>query len=165
MRNTIMGWVVGTFAVAAVLAVPSDARSQSSPSIQRATEFESQAFQLLDERDRWAYAANLYWAAAELRADEDPQVQENLRIAANLALETGNPTGAITVLESAASRALASGDVVQAAGVLADAAWVASKAGLRRDQRRLGSEAIRLADSSELTRAERDQILSRFRGA
>ena len=164
MRKTMMGWVVSTFAVAAVLAVPSDARSQSSPSTQRAAEFESQASQVLDQRDRWAYAANLYWAAAQLRADEDPRVQEDLRIAANLAYETGNATGAITALESAASRALASGDVVGAAGTFTDAAWVANKAGLRIDQRRLGSRAVELADSPQLTKAERSQILSRFRG-
>ena len=165
MRKTIMGWVVSTFAVAAVLAVPSDARSQTPPDIQKAAEFESQASQFLNQRDRWAVAANLYWAAAELRADGDPQVEENLRIVANLSYGTGNVTGAITALESAASRALASGDVARAAGILTDAAWVADRAGLRIDQRRLASRVVGLADSSELTRAERSQILSRFRGA
>ena len=72
--------------------------------------------------------------------------------------------GAIAALESAGSRALASGDVVRAAEIFADAAWVARKAELRIDQRRLGSRVSELAESSELTRAERNQILSAFRG-
>ena len=79
--------------------------------------------------------------------------------------ETGDAAGAITALESAGSRALANGDVVgAAAGIFADAAWVANKAGLRADQRRLSSRVAQLANSSELTRTERNQILARFRG-
>ncbi len=67
--------------------------------------------------------------------------------------------GAIAALESAGSRALASGDVVQAADMFADAARVAKKAGLRIEQRRLSSRVGELAYSSVLTRAERNQIL------
>ncbi len=65
----------------------------------------------------------------------------------------------IAALESAGSRALGSGDVVRAADMFAHAAWVAKKAGLRIDQRRLSSRVGELAYSSELTRAERNQIL------
>ncbi len=67
--------------------------------------------------------------------------------------------GAIAALESAGSRALASGDVVRAADLFADAARVAKNAGLRIDQRRLSSRVGELAYSSELTRAERNLIL------
>ena len=174
MRNTTMGWVVTTLALIAVVVVPSDGQSQVSPDIQMAVELESEAFKLHDQPDRWAYAADLYLAAAQLREDEDPRAaQEDLLLAANLSYETGNTAGAIAALEGAASRALASGDVGRAAGIFADAAWVAKKAeiridqrrlGLRIDQRRLGSRAVELADSSELTSAERSQILSRFLG-
>ncbi len=104
-------------------------------------------------------------AAVQLRADEDPQAQADLLLAAHLSYKTGDTAGAIAAFESAGSRALADGDVVRAAGIFADAAWVADKAGLRIDLRRLSSRAIELADSSEVTRAERSQILSRFRGA
>ncbi len=174
MRNTIMGWVVPTLALIAVLGVPSDGQSQASPDIQMAIELESEASRLHNQPDRWAHAADLYLAAAQLREDEDPRAaQEDLLLAANLSYETGNTAGAIAALEGAASRALASGDVVRAADIFADAAWVAKKAevridqrrlGLRIDQRRLGSRAVKLADSSELTSAERSQILSRFGG-
>ncbi len=70
----------------------------------------------------------------------------------------------IAALESAGSRALGSGDVVRAADMFAHAAWVAKKAGLRIDQRRLSSWVAELAESSELTTAERRQILWRFGG-
>ncbi len=162
MRKSTMGWVVPTLAFIAVSAVPSDVQGQSSPGSQRAAELESEASGLHDQRDRWAYAADLYLAAVQLREDEDPQAQENLLMVANLSYETGSTAVAIAALESAGSRALARGDVVRAAGIFTDAAWVADKAGLSSDHRRLGSRAVRLADSSELTRAERNQILSRF---
>ena len=169
MRKTMMGWVVTTLALIAVLAVPSDGQSQSSPGApgtrgaRMAVELEFEASRLHDQLDRWAYAARLYLGAVQLREDEGPQAQEDLLLAANLSYATGNTAGAITALESAGSRALASGDVVRAADLFTDAAWVAKKAGLRTDQHRLSSKAFKLADSSELTGAERSQILSRFR--
>jgi len=164
MKKTMMGWVVTAFALATVLVIPADGQSQTSENIQRAIELESEASRFLDQPDRWAYAANIYWAAAQLRADEDPQGQEDLRIAASLVYETGDAAGAITALESAGSRALANGDVVGAAGIFTDAVWVANKAGLKADQRRLSSRVAQLANSSDLTRTERNQILARFRG-
>ena len=163
MRKMMMGWVLTTL-VAAMLAVPSDAQSQSSPGVEMAAELESEASKLHDQRDQWAYAADLYLAAVQLRGAEDPQSQDNLLIVANLSYETGDTKGAMVALESAASRVLASGDVVRAAGIFADAAWVAGKAGLRNDEFRLSSRAIELADASELSQAERVQILSRFKG-
>jgi len=142
-----------------------DARSQSSQAAQRAAELEAEASQFLDQQDRWAYAADLYMAAVQLRADDDPQAERDLMIAANLSYGTGDPTGAISALESGASRALASGDVVQAVNMFADAAWVAEKANRRADQRRLTSKVNELIDSSDLTTAERRQIQLRFRGS
>ena len=164
MKMTMMGWVVTVFALTAVLTIPSEGQSQTSADNQMAVELESEAARFLDQPDRWAYAANIYWAAAQLRGDDDPQAQEDLRIAASLVYETGDAAGAITALESAGSRALANGDVVEAADIFTDAAWVANKAGLRMDHRRLSSRVAQLANSSELTRAERTKILERFRG-
>ena len=165
MRKTMMGWVVTMLAVVAVSAVPSDAQSQSSAGARMAAELESEASKLHDQPDQWAFAVDLYMAAVQLRAEEDPQAQEDLLFVASLSYETGNTARAISALEFAGSRALASGDIVRAAGIFIDAAWVANKAGLRIDQRRLASRAVELADSSELTVAERNRILSRFRGA
>ena len=164
MRKKMMGWILTTLAVTA-LVIPSDVRSQSSTNTARAAELESEASELFNQPDQWAYAADLYLAAVQLREQEDPTAQQDLLLAASLGYGTGDAAGAIAALESAASRALASGDVVRAAGILTDAAWVASKAGLRITLSRLSSRAIRLANSPELTRTERSQILSRFRGA
>ena len=164
MRKTMMGWGVTTLAMAAVLVVPSDAQSQLSPGVLRAAALESEASRLHNQRDRWAYAAALYMAAVQLRTEDDPQAQEDLWLAASLSYETGNTAGPFAALESAGDRALATGNIVRAADMFADAAWVAQKAGLRIDQRRLTVKSIELAESSEITRAQRRQILSRFRG-
>ncbi len=164
MRKRMMGWIVTTLAVTTALVIPSDVRSQASANTARAAELESEASELFNQPDQWAYAADLYLAAVQLREQEDPTAQQDLLLAASLGYETGNAAGAIAALESAASRALVSGDVVQAASIFTDAAWVAIKAGRRIDLRRLSAKAIELADSSRLTRAEKRQILSRFRG-
>ncbi len=164
MRKTMMGWGVTTLAMAAVLVVPSDAQSQLSPGVLRAADLESEASRLHNQRDRWAYAAALYMAAVQLRTEDDPQAQEDLWLAASLSYEPGNTAGPFAALESAGDRALATGNIVRAADMFADAAWVAQKAGLRIDQRRLTVKSIELAESSEITRAQRRQILSRFRG-
>ena len=158
----MMGWVVTTLAITAVFAVPSDVESQSSPGAMRAAQLESEASRLHGQRQQWAYAADLYLAAVQLREDGDPQAQADLLLAANLGYESGDAAGTIAALESAASRTLASGDVVRAADIFTDAAWVAHKAGLRTEQRRLTRKVAELADSSELSDAERDQIFARF---
>ena len=165
MRKIMMGWMVTTLAVAAVISAASDLQSQSSTGALKAAELESEAYRLHDQPRQWAYAANLYMAAVQLRADEDPQAQEDLLLAAALGYGTGDAASAIAALESAGSRVLAGGDIVRAAGIFTDAAWVAGKAGLRITLSRLSSRAIELADSPELTRAEKRRILSRFRGA
>ena len=165
MRKTMMGWVVTTFAVVAVSAVPSDVHSQASPGAERATELESEASQLLDQQQHWTSAIDLYLAAVQLRERTDPQAQEDLLIVANLNYETGNTAGAIAALESASSRVLASGDVMGAASILTDAVWVAQKERFQTDQRRLTLAVAEMVNSSELTRAEKSQLLSRFRGA
>ncbi len=85
---------------------------------------ESEASRLHAQRHRWACAADLYLAAVQLREDEDPQPQEDLLLAANLTYETGNTADAMAALESAGSRTLASGDIVRAADIYADAALI-----------------------------------------
>ena len=164
MKKTMMGWVVTALAVVAAFSLPSDLQSQVTPGAQRAAELESEASRLWNQRSQWAYAADLYMAAVQLRSHEDPQAQEDLWLAANLGYEAGDAEGAIAALESAASRALAGHDVVRAADMFADAAWVARKAGLEEEHRRLGRRAAALADSSELTTFERNEIMSRFEG-
>ena len=161
MRKMMMGWTLTTL-VAAVLAVPSDVKSQSVRVIGMAEELESEASKLHNQRDQWEHAVDLYLAAVQIRGDEDPRAQEDLLIVASLSYETGNHKGAIAALESVASQVLAGGDVVRAAGIFTDAAWVARKARRKYDELRLSLKAAELANSSEISRAERNQILSRF---
>ncbi len=162
--KTMMGWVVTALTLTAVLAVPSDAQSQASTGALRAAELESEASRLHIQPDQWVYAAALYMAAVQLREDDDPRVQEDLLLAFNLRYGTGNTAGTMAALESVGDRALASGDIVRAADMFADAARVAKKAGLTITERRLTVKSVELAESSELTRADRREILSRFRG-
>ncbi len=163
MRKTTMGWALSALAVTAVFALPSAARSQTSQGAQKAAELEAEASQFLDQRDQWGYAVDLYLAAVQLRTNGDPQAQQNLRIAASLKYETGDATGAIAALESAGSRALASGEVAQAINVYADAAWIAQNTELGGDARRLTSLVADLVNNSDLTTAERNQLRLRIR--
>ena len=165
MRKTMMGWVGATVAVATVFIVPSAGWSQASPGAERAAELEFEASELLDQQQHWAAAVDLYLAAVQLRDRKDPKAQEDLLIVANLNYETGNTAGAIAALESASSRVLARGDVMGAASILTDAVWVAQRERLQTDQRRLTLAVAEMVNSSELSRAEKNQILSRFRGA
>jgi hypothetical protein len=159
MNRTKMGWVV----IATVaLAVPSEGQSQASTGAQMAAHIEDEASKLHDQMHQWGDAADLYVAAAQLRADDDPQAQRDLFVAANMFNTIGDTEEAIAALESAGARAVASGDVVRAAEMFAVAALVAQRAGLRIDQRRLGYKSAQLANSPELTSTERTQILSRF---
>lgn len=74
-------------------------------------------------------------------------------------------SGAIAALESAGSRAAASGDYGQALVMFVDGASVARKAGLRSDTRRLDNKSAELIDSGDLTSVEREQIFSRLQGS
>ena len=146
MSKTTIGWVV---AATVVFAAPPEAQSQESRSARMAAHLEAEASKLHDQSHHWADAANLYMAAAQLRADEDPQAQKDLFGAANLFNTIGDRAGAISALESAGSRAVASGDVVLAAETFAVAALVAQEAGLRTDQRRLSQKSAELVDSMQ----------------
>ena len=143
-------WMLAT--VAAFLLSPTMAEAQDKvpTNMEIATEIEAAAASLHDRAERWADAATLYRAAAELREDGDSQGQKNLFVAANLFLETGRVGDAIAVLESAASRALASGDSEAAIERFADAALVALRAGLTREHQRLGYRITEVAVAPRL---------------
>ncbi len=104
----------------------------------------------------------MYRAAANLREEGDPEAVEDLVYAARLSYYLRDHEAAIRDLVGAAQQALAGGDVIRAAHVYTDAAWVAGKAGKTRDQRALASRAQRLADSPLLTQDDRDDVLERF---
>ena len=137
-------------------------QSQASTGAHMAAHIEAEASKLHDQSDQWADAADLYVAAAQLREDDDPQGQTDLFIAANLRNAIGDAAGAIAALESAGSRAAASGDYGQALAMCVDGASVARKAGLRSDKRRLDNKSAELIGSRDLTNVERDLIFQRL---
>ena len=164
MNKTMMGWM-GRLVVSTVMsAVPSVGQSQASTGAHMAAHIEAEASKLHAQSHQWADAADLYVAAAQLREDDDPQGQRDLFIAANLRNAIGDAVGAIAALESAGSRAEASGDYAQALAMFIDGASVARKAGLRSDTRRLDNKSAALIDSGDLTSVERDEIFSRLQG-
>jgi hypothetical protein len=129
-----------------------DAQEPALTSEQIAAELEAAAATLHDRADRWSEAATLYVAAAEIRADGDAQAQKNLFVAANLFVRTDNVGGAIGALESAASRALATGQTELARQRFADAALVAQRHGLSREHQRLSYRTAEVAMATELGR-------------
>jgi hypothetical protein len=98
--------------------------------------------------NRWADAASLYVAAAQLRQREDPQARQDLFMAANLWYQVGDRAGAVAALESAGSRALSAGDSVFATEMFANAASIAQEAGLVEQERTLRSRVAALGGAS-----------------
>lgn len=137
--------------VTALLAAP-QARAQAVADPERAAVLEMEAARLQEDPNRWADAASLYVAAAQLRQREDPQARQDLFIAANLSYQLGDRAGAVTALDSAGSRALSAGDSVFAAEMFANAANIAQEAGLVDHERRLRSRVADLARASGLRR-------------
>jgi hypothetical protein len=146
MGTMRMGWVVSTLGLAVALVAPEDARSQSADPVQ-AGQIEAEAARLHEQPARWADAASLYLAAAQLRQHEDPQARQDLFLAANLHYQLGDLPAAVAALESAGTRALAGGDSVFATQMFANAAVIAEEAGLGDHERRLRSRVADLADS------------------
>ncbi len=147
MRTMRKGWVVSTLGLAMALVAPADARSQSADPVQ-AAQIEAEAARLHEQPARWADAASLYLAAAQLRQHEDPQARRDLFLAANLHYQLGNRPAAVAALESAGTRALAGGDSVFATEMFANAALIAEEAGLGDHERRLRTRVADLAGAA-----------------
>jgi hypothetical protein len=149
MTGKTMGWVVTAVAAVAVAATPVNAQSARISATELAIRLEAEAVRLQVTSDGWADAASLYVAAAGHRQHEDPQARQDLFTAANLYYQVGDMSRAMSALESAGTRALASGDSVLAVQMFANAALVAQEAGLRNDERRLRSRAADVAYTAE----------------
>jgi hypothetical protein len=135
-------------AVVTALFVSPQARAQTVADPERAALLEMEAERLQEELNRWADAASLYLAAAQMRQREDPQAQQDLFRAANLAYQLGDRAGAVAALESAGSRALSAGDTVFATQMFANAANIAEEAGLADQERTLRSRVANLVGTS-----------------
>ena len=167
MKWMTRGWVV---AVAALMAIgtlgaaPAQAQQIEGTDVRsaRAAILESEAAGLSEQRHKWDYAASLYRAAANIREDGDPKAVHDMVYAGRLSYYLRDLGMAVRDLEAAAQHALAGGDVIKAAHIYTDAAWVAGKDGKTRNQRSLASRAQRLAESPLLTAADRLDVLGRF---
>jgi len=140
-----MGWVASALVGVAVAGSPAQAQSAVPSGPELAAELEAEAYRLHTLPDRWADAASLYVAAAELRQHEDPTARQNLFLAANLYYQSGDKRAAVSALESAGTRAVSVGDSALAAEMFANAAIVAEEAGLANEGRRLRSRAADMA--------------------
>jgi hypothetical protein len=111
---------------------------------------------------RWGDAARLHRRSAQLRGAEDPLGFRCLSEAAALAYATGDRTGARNDKATAASQALARGDLREAALAYLDAAWIAQEQKNPRQVWELGHRAEMLADSPFLGPSDRAAILRRI---
>jgi hypothetical protein len=119
---------------------------------ERAAQLEAEAARLHMLENRWADAASLYVAAAQLRQREDPQARQDLFVAANLAYQVGDHAAAVAALDSAGSRALSAGDSVFATEMFASAASIAEEAGLLEQEGSLRSRVAALGGASRVRR-------------
>jgi hypothetical protein len=137
-----------TLALAMAGMAPLGAQTQAVLDPERAAVLEAEAARMQVLANRWADAASLYIAAAQLRRREDPQARQNLFLAANLSYQVGDREGAVAALDSAGSRALSTGDSVFATEMFANAAIIAQEAGLVEQERMLRSRVASLVGTS-----------------
>ena len=154
MSATSIRYVVAAFALVltATLSVPATTIAQTVADPERAAQLEAEAARLHQFPNRWADAASLYRAAADLRQREDPQARQDLFMAANLSYQLGDRPAAVTALEAAGSRALSAGDSTFATEMFANAASIAQEAGLVAQERRLRSRVADLAGATGVRR-------------
>jgi hypothetical protein len=147
MRASREKYVVAAswLALAGALAAPAAVVAQSVADPERAALLEAEAARLQQFQNRWADAASLYLAAADLRQREDPRGREDLFMAANLSYRLGDRPAAVMALESAGGRALSAGDSIFATEMFANAASIAQEAGMVDHERRLRSRVADLA--------------------
>ena len=116
----------------------------------------------LSEAGRWRDAARVYRRSAEFRAAEDPLGFQCLKQAAALAYAAGDRSGARTDMARAADRALARGDLREAANAYLDAAWIAQEQEKPNQVWEFGHRAEILAASPLLSEWDRGAILQRI---
>jgi hypothetical protein len=114
---------------------------------------------------RWRDAARVYRRSAEFRAMEDSIGFQCLTSAAALAYATGDRSAARNDMAHAAERALARGDLREAALSYLDAAWIAQEQQKPNQVWELGHRAEILAASPLLSQSDRGAILQRIERA
>ncbi len=133
--------------------------------VEKAVELERKAEALYGQPSRYAEAARLHMRAAQLRQGSDPLHVRNLEMAARLFFYSRHKTEALHAMEAAAERALAAGDVVNAANNFVDASHLAGLSGSADGARRLADRARLLMKSPLLTEKDRETVEARLRVA
>ena len=156
-------------AALAAFVLPDAARAQTLEPI-RVTESRLKADKLdaearhFEEND-WRQlrkAAELREEAAELRTADDPKGTVSLYWAARDRYYSGNPKAARVLMEQAADRAIAVGDVLNAATAYTEAAYIAADIKDVEKMRALAAKARLLANSPVLTADQRYQLRTRL---
>jgi hypothetical protein len=129
----------------------------------KADALQDSASKLNDQPARYAEAAWLYRESAALRPFADKRAVEALAKAAHLYGYANRFTDARRMMEQAAQRALAGGDVVRASQANLDAAFFAHKQGKKAQVERLGRTALRLAESPLLSAEQKQLLVSRIK--
>lgn len=156
-------------AAVAVVALPISARAQMLQPI-RVTESRERAEKLdaearAFEDNDWSQlkkAAELRERAAELRAIDDPAATVSLYWAARDRYYSGNRKAARALMEQAAERALAMGDVLNAATAFTEAAYISADLKDGDRMRTLAGKARLLASSPMLSDDQRFQLRTRL---
>lgn len=132
---------------------------------ERADALQDSAARLHDQPARYSEAAWLYRESAALRPWADAQAVEALASAARLYGYANRFTDARKIMEQAAQRALARGDVVRASQANLDAAFFADRQGKKGLVARLGRSALALAESPLINEEQRSVILKRIKSS
>jgi hypothetical protein len=156
-------------AVAAVAAFPVAARAQMLDPIrvtdaaQKAEKLDAEA--LTVEQGDWSQlkkAARLREEAASLRTADDPAGTVSLYWAARDRYYSGDAKAARALMEQAADRALAMGDVLNAVTAYTEAAYICADIKDGDRMRTLATKARLLANSPLLTADQRYQLRNRL---
>ena len=169
MAASLWARFLGATAVAAVVSAPAAARAQQTlDSVtviaqRRAEDLYQKAISLQTEPRSWRQAAYLHQMSAALRTAEDPKGDESLRLGAHLMYHLGDRQTARSMMERAAARAEARGDVIEAAKGYVDAAHVALEQRSSSRASTLGRRAMTLASSPLISATQRADIVRRVR--
>jgi hypothetical protein len=156
-------------AVVAVITLPVAARAQMMDPIrvtdaaQKAERLDAEA--LVVEENDWSQlkkAARLREEAAGLRTEDDPAGTVSLYWAARDRYYSGDAKTARVLMEKAADRALAMGDVLNAVTAYTEAAYICADIKDGDHMRTLATKARLLANSPLLTADQRDQLRTRL---
>jgi hypothetical protein len=156
-------------AALAVLALPVAARAQTLEPIrvtdarQKAEKLDAEA--LGYEQNDWNQlkkAARLRELAADLRAPDDPEGTVSLYWAARDRYYSGDPKAARVLMEQAADRALAMGDILNAVTAYTEAAYICADIKDGERMRSLAAKAKMLSNSPQLTAEQRYQLRTRL---